>query len=373
MKIVFICVSLEPGRDGVGDYTRRLASECIRRGHECRIVALNDRHLTSTDGVEEGQTDEGTSVPCLRWSGTLSWHQRIEGTRAWLADFQPDCGSLQYVPYGYQLRGLPWRLAGHLRSLKMPAWHLMFHELCVGLGSRPPLKHRLLGQWQLQVVKRLLHILKPIQVHTQCIPYQALLQTWIAQPGHLPLFSSISRASTNCTDDSAVIWAAYFGSVHSGWNVGTTAKQLKNVKRRLGREVHLLAIGNGGPCATSTWALFRQSGIPVLETGSIDAYHVSKALSRCRFGLSASCPDLIEKSSAAAAMIEHGLPILVTRPPIWGQQYLDEVRHQCPWLVMDEEQLFIQLQSKSSYSAPTVDKVTRKFLNDIVTERSKAQ
>lgn len=32
MRLAFICVSLEPGRDGVGDYTRSLAAECIRQG-----------------------------------------------------------------------------------------------------------------------------------------------------------------------------------------------------------------------------------------------------------------------------------------------------------------------------------------------------
>ena len=41
MKLIFICGSLEPGRDGVGDYTRRLAGELIRQGHQIAIIALN--------------------------------------------------------------------------------------------------------------------------------------------------------------------------------------------------------------------------------------------------------------------------------------------------------------------------------------------
>ena len=32
MKIVFICGCLEPGKDGVGDYTRRLSAELIDHG-----------------------------------------------------------------------------------------------------------------------------------------------------------------------------------------------------------------------------------------------------------------------------------------------------------------------------------------------------
>ena len=42
MKIIFLTGSLEKGRTGVGDYTRLLASECKRLGHEVQTIALND-------------------------------------------------------------------------------------------------------------------------------------------------------------------------------------------------------------------------------------------------------------------------------------------------------------------------------------------
>lgn len=51
MKLLFLCTSLEPGRDGVGDYVRLLAEACIEAGHECRLLALNDEHLAK-GGVE---------------------------------------------------------------------------------------------------------------------------------------------------------------------------------------------------------------------------------------------------------------------------------------------------------------------------------
>src|ERR1043166_8574031 len=47
MRIAFLCSSADPGRDGVGDYTRMLASECVRKGHECCIVALHERHVAA--------------------------------------------------------------------------------------------------------------------------------------------------------------------------------------------------------------------------------------------------------------------------------------------------------------------------------------
>jgi Trk K+ transport system NAD-binding subunit len=48
MKIAFICGSLEPGRDGVGDYTRRLAGELVKQQHEVLVIAFNDRQIKDT-------------------------------------------------------------------------------------------------------------------------------------------------------------------------------------------------------------------------------------------------------------------------------------------------------------------------------------
>jgi hypothetical protein len=43
MKLLFITGCLEPGKDGVGDYTRELATECARRGHAVFLISLNQQ------------------------------------------------------------------------------------------------------------------------------------------------------------------------------------------------------------------------------------------------------------------------------------------------------------------------------------------
>jgi len=45
MKIILVCSSLEPDRDGVGDYSRLLAGALITQGHECTLLALNDKFV----------------------------------------------------------------------------------------------------------------------------------------------------------------------------------------------------------------------------------------------------------------------------------------------------------------------------------------
>lgn len=64
MDILFICGSVEPGKDGVGDYTRRLSGELIRIGHEVKILSLCDHQGTSF--LTEFQEIEGTKVAVNR-------------------------------------------------------------------------------------------------------------------------------------------------------------------------------------------------------------------------------------------------------------------------------------------------------------------
>jgi hypothetical protein len=40
MRILFVCGSLEPVNDGVGDYTRRLCGELVRTEIDAQIISL---------------------------------------------------------------------------------------------------------------------------------------------------------------------------------------------------------------------------------------------------------------------------------------------------------------------------------------------
>ncbi len=51
MRIAFVTSGLEPGRDGVGDYTSGLAEECARRGHTVTQIALNDPFITAAQSA----------------------------------------------------------------------------------------------------------------------------------------------------------------------------------------------------------------------------------------------------------------------------------------------------------------------------------
>ena len=75
MKLLFLCGSFEPGQDGVGDYTRMLATELIQLGHQVSVIALNDQHINET--VDSIQVINGNSLPVLRLPHNLSGKKRF--------------------------------------------------------------------------------------------------------------------------------------------------------------------------------------------------------------------------------------------------------------------------------------------------------
>lgn len=42
MKILFICGSAEPGKNGVGNNTHRLCGGLVRTGHIIKLLSLSD-------------------------------------------------------------------------------------------------------------------------------------------------------------------------------------------------------------------------------------------------------------------------------------------------------------------------------------------
>src|SRR5690606_23289428 len=95
MKILFICGALEEGKDGVGDYTRRLAGELVRHGHQATIIAYNDRHISTI--MDSVQQDGDTAVQVLRLPSVLKAKEKVKLSRDYAQQFQPDWISLQLV------------------------------------------------------------------------------------------------------------------------------------------------------------------------------------------------------------------------------------------------------------------------------------
>ena len=316
MKIAFLCSSLEPARDGVGDYTRSLAVACAARGHACALLALHDTHLTAS---QERLADE---IPALRLSPRLPLPARIADARACLADFSPDWISWQFSSYGYHPRGL---ISAETRSLATLAagrrTHVMLHELWGGLSRDEPWFNRILGRFQRRGLVSLLHLLRTQRLHTSNVAYRSALAAhqWSAEL--LPLWGNIPIAAArpevlapfvpSGTRESWLI-AVTFGNVPREWRQDATIAFFQAAAAQLRRRPLLLVCGRAGPHGPAVVRQFSAGGkITVAATGELPAEKISRIFQAVDFGIAPHPWGLIGKSGAVAALIDHGLPLLV--------------------------------------------------------------
>jgi hypothetical protein len=320
MKIMFLCGSLEPGRDGVGDYTRRLADECARRGHACAVIALHDPHVRRETAGFAG------AVRFLRLPASAAWAGRVGRVLQEQRDCAPDWVSWQLVAYGLDPRGLvPSALLDRAPELRGPRCHVMMHELWIGLEAGSGWRARATGWRQRRGVLRLLERLRPDSLQTSNPAYRQALGHAGLAAGVLGLFGNVPVAddATGGADalarwlpaagGAAPLVGIAFGTLHPQWRPGATVDWLKVTARRHGRPPALLAVGRLGPHAAATLEAFARQQVRVAVTGEQDAARVSELLRSADFGIAPHPWALIGKSGAAAAMLEHGLPVLVPR------------------------------------------------------------
>jgi hypothetical protein len=319
MKIVFLCGCLEPGRDGVGDYARRLAVELAQQGHETYAISLNDKYVT--DATLVAQPVDDASLTVLRLPAAWPESQRFERAQQYVEELQPDWLSLQFVPFSFHPKGLCFSLAKRLAPLgKGRAWHIMFHELWVGMDTQAPLKHQWWGRVQQYIITELLHKLKPRVIHTQTLLYQAQLKKIGFASEHLPLFANISNnaaqrpsapaGSTAQVATSKAVQLVVFGNIHVGTPIQQFARDAAQYARAHDTTVTLTLLGRCGGEQDHWAATWQAAGLPVEILGEQEPARISEVLLGATLGIATTPAVLLGKSGTAAAMQEHGLPVL---------------------------------------------------------------
>ena len=318
MKILFLCGCLEPGRDGVGDYVRRLGLELAQQGHPTAGIALADQFLT-----EEQSTDQATEAggfPVLRLPAAWPASQRFGRARQRVAAFDPEWVSLQFVPFSFHPKGLPFLLGRQLAPLGAGrSWHVMFHELWVGMDEDSASKFIWWGRVQRQLIKALLKRLQPKVIHTQTPLYHSHLARLGFKSELLPLFANISnsqaQANSAAPSPAAGVGLVAFGTIHPGARIAELARDAAQYAAAHAVPVSLTLVGRGGEEQAHWAATWRAAGLPVHVLGEQAPEQISAALRAASLGVTTTVLALIGKSGTAAAMQEHGLPVLSIAQP----------------------------------------------------------
>lgn len=326
MRIAFLCSSLEPGRDGVGDYVRQFACELTRSGHQCLLIALADRYVP---GEFHGSHPEyGFGIVRL----TMEQWLRGEITTAEQAldRFSADWVSLQMVCYGFESQGLLFRSARLFGKLARPAQrHLMFHELWIGESIGYDFKQRTLGLLQKRLLLRACEAWQPRVIHTSNPLYRELLRRNAIRAELLPLPGNIpiGDATPSHARQRLLEWldleakpdallAGVFGSIHPEWRATTRLGELAAACSRKGRSMALLQLGRAGTMGEKFWEDLRLefgTAVHFHRVGEASEEELSRVMHGLDLGLSTSPWCLSGKSGSVAAFLDHGVPVLATR------------------------------------------------------------
>lgn len=321
MHILFICGSLESGKDGVGDYTLRLAEELRMNGHAISILALNDKYIDSIQFIIG-------NIPICRTPATYSWRKKTEIASQFIKSQAPEWLSLQYVPFAFHPKGLPFGLADRLRKIgNGRKWHILFHELWIGAQIGAPGKDKIIGQLQRCVIRYMLWRLQPHAVQVTFPLNKILLKgTYRGEVTILPIFSNIERVKGYSEEVSdlfpsdivtarkdyfiAVIFGSYYAE---SWDLHSFIPRWKDYCDTIGKKPVLLSVGKLSVGA-SDWEKLEQDfpkEILFLKTGILPSRQISLVLQYFSdLGIITTPVLIIGKSGSYQAFREHGVPVM---------------------------------------------------------------
>jgi hypothetical protein len=331
LRLLFICGSLESGKDGVGDYTIRIAEELAQRGCYVSVIAMYDRYIDHITLYT--QTVNLTSINCLRIPHKISIKEKFKALLAFVHQHNPEWISLQYVPFSFHDKGIPFRLSYYLKQLnKQVQWHIMFHELWIGTHGARDLKTILWRRLQKLIIKRLIFQLQPQLITTTIKKYLQLINVQNAKL--LPLFGNIPLVMKEESDIRPdLIKVVIYGSVTSC--LDEFRKQilwLKKLSLQLNRKISFVFIGNNGinKCRAEGIIKNEFGASSQKSIGFVSKDTVSCHLTTADLGISRADYTYLGKSGTTISMLEHGLPVLLKgkRPLLPNQENNELIQKQ---------------------------------------------
>lgn len=147
MHILFITNNFPPIVDGVGDYTFHLAREFVKNGHEVVVVCKENAQIPpKVHGIEVKAIikiwNKKAAIPIIKLIG----------------DYQISWVILQYVPHGFQRKGLPFALISVMKQIKSTGVKIMVfcHEISISYVERKNLKRFLIYKVMRYIVRKIL-------------------------------------------------------------------------------------------------------------------------------------------------------------------------------------------------------------------------
>lgn len=315
----------------MGDYTLSLAAGLRSLGHSLLVIGLNDKWIENGAATAGGENASGVLVE--RLASSLPYAERVDRACARMRDFRADWASFQMSCYAYHRKGLLFGLNRHLRRLSDTCenWQMMFQELWSAFHIGAPMRKRLVGVLQRYAILGGVRAMRPRLLQTSTPLFRAMLKSVGIEASILPLPGSIPVNPDPGTEwflgllgENGIPLVAekrkehlvggFFGAVDANWDPAPFFATLRKVAQRTGQKVTICAAGRMGAGGAS-WdrRVPEYPDFRFLKLGELSFERVSQYLRNLDFGIAATPWQVIGKSSATAAMLDHGVPVMVTR------------------------------------------------------------
>jgi len=327
MRIVFLCGSLEPGRDGVGDYVRRIAIALTGKGHVVAAIALYDSYVTFTTEYLEEASDGNFQV--VRIPSAYKAKCRFDVATGFTKKFNAQWLTLQYVGFGFNRYGLPWDIILFLkRVIGKAKLHIMLHELWCGMPAKIGRKEKLLGSIQKKFLPIMLHKLRPQSVSTSNLFYASELNRIKIDCNVLPIFGNIPLDDLGNDEDWNTIvnntllvplitqpahWVVlgFFGAIYTCPGLEKLIYTASEAADKMGLKFGLLAFGYNGEKDITAFVK-DITDVTCWQTGPLPSAMINRVLHLVNAGIITTPADRITKSGSAMALLERGIPVLVS-------------------------------------------------------------
>ena len=287
MKITFISGPLIPQKCGITDHINTLSLELCRLGHEVEKIEF-----------EEFIDQSHSSI------------------NAHFSDFY----SIQFAPYAFSDTGFcSAKLCKLGNLLKKRASHVNFHEIWIGDYIKAPILEKLYGWKQKKEILSFMRILKPrLITSTNSASLYRLKKNGIPAEylylfGNFPLNQQCSELNHNIHQNKIErIKVAVFGTLYEKFPYTDLGKKLASISIELKKQIQINIIGlqRDKKGLNKLKNVAEDFSFIFKESGKLSSSSISRLISCCHLGVSSTPYDVLGKSSATAAMLEHGLPIL---------------------------------------------------------------
>ena len=278
MKICFITGQKESKQCGISDYVELITKELEKLGHQIERYFINK---------ECGQL---TDLP------------------------KADLYSIQFAPYAYANNGMPKTILNFLaKELCSKRVHLNFHEIWVGAYPRASWKEKGIGWIQKRIILRFIIKCKPDWITSSNAAAIDRLKHSGVRATFLYLFGNIPHSfGSEVATMGQTLKVAFFGTLYANFPYDRLGDFLSALSKKCGKKLEIILIGrrredNGTDRLLS---LCKKNSFLIEKTGELPTRLISEQLQKCTIGVSTTPFDVIGKSGASSAILEHGLPVL---------------------------------------------------------------